>query len=350
MLSASYAGPPSYSRTPLAHEYYGGTSSHILPRHTYPSACGINYEDESSTHYALPMASYLLPTTDANAMSGCYGSPGSTRSWNPLAQVDRNQQGTMYPDQGSSSPIVPSSYSYISSTLPHSSISNDVPSLFPAMNPLSSNLPGPDRILPNPASSRSLAMATTAGGPLPDGLPYFSFSYRSSNPWGPENSMPNGVQGMGRSMANSGPTAGQHNTGRMTSSAAHDAGFGYIPISHSPSSAAMVPTAAYSSNESLDSPSDYQASSGSSLGRNLSREGDASSDTTGEVYGYSTSRRRSDGDETHHGTLMTGQQYTQLPHPSHHSSFNPLHQDPEDMRSHLDHTTSSTALNATRVY
>ena len=306
----------------------------MLSRNSYSSGCNINYEDDSSTLYNIPSPAFMLPNADSTNMPGYCGSPGSPKIWNTVAHVSAatpmNGLPTgLYTDRDQPISLGPSGYSYLGPPLPHVPTSTDIPSLFPAMNSLTSNLSGCDRTLPNPATGRNQPFSNTSApvSTQSESSPSMSFSagplltYKSSGQWAPDSMGSSSSQGSIRTMSSSALSANAD--GKTTSSSPQDMGFGYT-MSGSPPPGSMNSTTPYTDAETVDSTDAFQTSTESGLDRHFYSKDDILSDSCGSgVYGYSTERSgRRGATDCSSGTLISGQQYTRVRQPQPHGTPN----------------------------
>lgn len=316
------------------------------------------FEDDASALYNVPAPAFMLPSADSNGLSGFGGSPGSPKVWNAVAHVTApthiNVANGLYTDRDPSLSMGSSSYPYLAPPLPHVSTPTDIPSLFPAMNSLTSNLSGGDRTLPNPATGRGQPFNNAPGGASTqsENSPSMSFApgplldYKPPIQWAPNGITSNSSQSSMRTMSSS------VNDNKTTSSSPQDLGFGYIPISGSPPPDPMNSVApSYTGAEATDSSDGYHTTTEPGQ---FCRGDILSSDNCGsEVYGYSTERcgRRPATDcSSSSGTLINGQQYTRVrqPQPLGSSSFNILRTaGTPDFRPEAAHLPSVTTLGNT---
>lgn len=329
----------------------------MYPRNQY---C---FDDDAAALYNVPSPAFMLPSADSNGISGFGGSPGSPKVWNTVAHAAapthmNGIQNGLYTDRDPSISMGTgtSSYPYLAPPLPNVSPPTDIPSLFPAMNSLTSNLSGGDRTLPNPATGRSQPFNIPGGGTgtQSESSPCMSFApgplydYRAATQWAPNGIGSNNSQGSMRTMSSSAMSTSATNDNKTTSSSPQDLGFGYIPISGSPQPDQMNSAAPYTGAEAADSSDGYHSTAETGQ---FCRDDMLSSDNCGsEVYGYSTERsgRRSATDcSSSSGTLISGQQYTRVSQPQllGSSSFNILRTaGTSDFRPETAHLPSVTTL------
>lgn len=350
----------SYSRPPSGYEN-GTMGQPMFSRNPY---C---YEDDSSALYNVPSPAFMLPSADSNGLPGFCGSPGSPKVWNTVAHVSaahinglpNGLPNGLYTDRDHSITLGTSSYPYLAPPLPQVSTSTDIPSLFPAMNSLTSNLSGGDRTLPNPATGRSQTFGNTSGAASSqsENSPCMSFApgpllgYKPSGQWVPDGISPNSSQGSIRTMSSNAMSANITGEGKPASSTPQDMGFGYIPISGSPPPGSMNSTAPYTDAEAAEG---YHSST--EPGQYCRDDVLSSDNCSSEVYGYSTERsgRRPATDfSAPSGTLINGQQYTRVrqPQPLGPSSFNILRTaGTPDFRPENSHLPSVTTIGNTAGY
>ncbi|KAK2754705.1 hypothetical protein FQN54_006838 [Arachnomyces sp. PD_36] len=345
-----------YSRPPSGYEN-GNMNQPMYPRTPY-------YEEDNSALY-MPSPAYMLPSAESNGLPGFCASPGSPKTWNTVAQVAAATHinalpNGLYTDRDPSVSLGATSYPYLAPPLSQVSTSTDIPSLFPAMNSLNSNLSGSDRTLPNPATGRSQLFNNGAGAtssqsensPCMPFAPGPLLGYKPSAHWVPDGMGSDHGQGSVRTMSNSAMSTNTPTDSKTSSP--QDMGFGYIPISGSPPPEAMNSVAPYTGAEATDSSDGYHTSADPNQ---LCREGILSSDNCGsEVYGYSTERsgrRPATSCSSSSGTLINGQQYNRVPQsqPLGTSSFNILRTaGTPDFRPETAHLPSVTTLGNTAGY
>ena len=349
--SGSYSPPqPSYEFSP----YGGSTQGTTWARNNNGLGYTYNCDDETPLNYSGHPA-YLLPNAESATNSTGYGcSLGSSRTWSPVTQINRGQQTTAYADQPITSTITPLGNQFVSYNNGQAAMPSDSP--FPGALSSHTNMITNDRVLPDPAASRSQsASKITSIESVPMNL-----LHRSSNTWieatpGTSHLNTNRTLSIGLS-------DGSDSTARsVTSAAPQDLGFGFIPISNSPQEGSIqstaVVTAAEMSQSAFEYPKPPLADYGRERCRTLSRESIASShdDAVAETYGYSSenrSNRHSAHLNTSSGQLSNGQEYTRLRHQSSHanSALEEYRHHSSVHQTNLSHRASIASINNSSRY
>lgn len=279
--------------------------------------------------FNIQSSAYTLPNANSSVMVSYCGTPGSPKTWNPVPNINKMQNGGQYSDQDSASPMAQPSYPYIAPSS-HIPPSTDIPSLFPAITSLSSNCQGSDRTLPNPTTRGQVLNSSAPLATLPESLSLsgLSFSpgqsYKAGNHWGPKSTSSTNSQSSTRTMSSSsgGTSVSPVNGTKTVSSSPQDMVFGYIPMTSS-SSPPAIASNAYRGADMVDPTNSFQTGgTDSGLTRSMSREGDSLlslGSCSPDFYSYSTgekSKRRGGGANSgSSGTLMNGMQYTRLTEP-----------------------------------
>lgn len=356
-ISHPYSASSSCAAIQPAYEYnsYTGAAPPTLWVRNHTGATyGYSCDQESPIQYSS-QPPYLLPNAESTANSSCYiGSPAGSRTWNPITQINRGLQTTVYTDQPVASSIAPLGSQFVSYAQGQTTMPCEL--AFPGVLSSNTNLITNDRVLPDPAASRSKsATNTTAIETVP-----MSLLQRSSNTW---------IEAMsGSSQSSSNRTLsislsdGSDSTARsVTSSAPQDIGFGFIPISNSSQEGSVQPTAVLSTAETSQSAFEYPKAALADYSkdpcRTLSRESVASShdDAVAEGYGYS-SENRSGHHPTHYNTtvgqLSNGQEYTRLRHDSSHlnSTLGEYQDHSSTYQTNLPHRTSIASISNSLGY
>jgi hypothetical protein len=224
--------------------YTGAAPATLWVRNHTGAAYGYNCDEASPIQYSTQPA-YLLPNVESN--SSCYiGSPFGSRTWNPVTQINRGLQTTVYTDQPVASSIAPLGSQFVSYTQGQTTMPCEL--AFPGVLSSNTNLITNDRVLPDPTAFQSKsATNTTSIETVP-----MSLLQRSSNTW---------IEAMsGSSQSSSDRTLsislsdGSDSTARsVTSSAPQDMGLGFIPISNSSQEGSAQPTAVLSAAETSQS-------------------------------------------------------------------------------------------------
>ena len=353
----AYSDSGHYLTPQASYEYnpYGGSTqcttwgrNHNVV--AYPYSC----DDEASLNYSSHPA-YLLPNAESATNNTSYVcSLGSSRTWSPLTQMNRGQQTTAYADQPAIGSIAPLGSQFVSYNHGQSTVASEA--AFPGVLSSHNNMITNDRVLPDPAASRShSASKITSIESVPMNL-----LHRSSNTW--IEAMP-GISHSGTSRTlSTGLSDGSDNATRsVTSSAPQDLGFGFIPISNSPQEGSIQSTAVVTATETSQSAFEYPkpplGNYGKERCRTLSRESVASShDENGaEMYDYS-SESRSSRHSAHYsassGNLSNGQEYTRLRHrPSHvNSALEEYRQHSSEYPTNIPHRASIASINNSSGY
>jgi len=358
-IAISHPYSASSNCTPIqpAYEYNsytGATPATLWVRNHTGAAYGYSCDQESPIQYSSQPA-FLLPSVESTANSSCYiGSPAGSRTWNPVTPINRGLQTTVYADQPVASSIAPLGSQFVSYTQGQTTMPCELP--FPGVLSSNTNLITNDRVLPDPAASRS----KSATNPTSIETAPMSLLQRSSNTW------IEAVSGSSQSSSNRTLSISlsdeSDSTARsVTSSAPQDMGFGFIPISNSSQEGSVQPTAALSAAETSQSAFEYPKAAVADYSkdrcRTLSRESVASShdDTVAEGYGYS-SESRSDHHPTHYNTtvgqLSNGQEYTRLRHDSPHvnSTLEEYQDHSPTYQTNLPHRTSIASISNSLGY
>jgi hypothetical protein len=319
---------------------------------------GLSYsytcDEESSLNYSSHPA-YLLPNADSTTNStGYIGSPAGSRTWGPITQINRGQNTTGYAEQALTGSINPLGSQFVSYS--HGQTTMPTESAFPGVLSSHTNMMTNDRVLPDPAASRSQsATKITSIESVPMNL-----LHRSSNTW--IEAMPGSSHSNTSRTLSIGLSDGSDSTARsVTSSAPQDIGFGFIPISNSPQEGSIQPTAAVTAAEMSQSLFEYSkaplADYSQKRCRTLSSESVATSheEAVAEAYGYS-SENRSSRHSAHHnsssGQLSNGQEYTRLRHESSHvnPALEEYRQPSSAYQTNLPHRASIASINNSSGY
>jgi hypothetical protein len=335
--------------------YTGGTPAALWVRNHTGAGCSYSCDQESPIQYSSQPA-YLLPNAEPMASSSCYiGSPAGLRTWNPVTQINRDQQTTVYTDQPVASSIAPLGSQFVSYTPGQTTMPCE--STFPGALSSNTNLITNDRVLPDPAASRGKSAAkitSTESAPM-------SLLHRSSNTW------IEAISGSSQSSSNRTPSLGlsdgSDSTARsVTSSAPQDMRFSFIPISNNSQEGSVQPTTVLSAAETSQSAFEYPKTALADYSkdrcRTLSRESVTSShdDAVAEGgYGYS-SENRSGHQSTHYittvGQLSNGQEYTRLRDDSSHinSNLEEYRDHSSPYQTNLPHRTSIASISNSLGY
>ena len=306
---------------------------------------------------------YLSQGQDAQTATNPYGAQEASRPWASTGVSSR------WMTNGSFEQEMPSrcnSQTYPYGSPPSSSGSTLDGSLFPGLSQLANALPAPnfsmDRVLPNPLSSTgSQYLENNLGvsqGTVGDSNPYLSShssNARTAVSWPHERLGGGNVPAAASTSANSLTNlAGGKSTSTSTSEP-QEATFGYIPVSHSPSSENGRMTSDFSaqnSNSSMISLAD-QLCSKSSYGPESSSDSLLrSSNSSNNLYTYSSSSNAKRGSQTSFssGTLANGEPYT--PHvrqtPHHTLTYLMQHHEPMDQHSRASHQTPIASVGSSR--
>jgi hypothetical protein len=328
--------------------YTGAAPATLWVRSQTGQACSYSCDQESPIQYSSQPA-YLLPNAESMANNSCYiGPPAGSRTWNPTTQMSRGQQATVYTDQPVASSIAPLGSQFVSYNPGQTTLSCE--STFPGVLSSSTNLITNDRVLPDPAASRSKSATNITSI---ESVP-MSLLHRSSNTW---------IEAMsGSSQSSSNRTLsislsdGSDSTARsVTSSAPQDMGFSFIPISDSSQEGSIQPTAVLTAAETNQPACEYPkpalADYSKDRCRTLSRESVTSShdDALAEGYGYS-SEKQSGRHSTHYtttaGQLPNGHEYTRLREASSHinSTLEEYRDQSSTYQTNLPHRTSIASI------
>lgn len=318
-VSHPYGASGNYSAIPPAYEYNAYTGN---PQGTswvgnntggvYSYSCD---EEATLNHPCHP--AYLHPNESTTNSIGSVGSPTGSRTWVPTKQVNRAQHSIAYAEQPVVSSIAPMGFQFASYGPGQTTMASE--SAFPGLLHANTNMTTNDRVLPDPAASRTQAATKiTSIESVPINL-----LHRSSSTW---------VEGMpGSSHSGTSRTLsieGSDSTARSaTSSAPQDIGFGFIPISNSPQEGSIqssaIVTAAETSQSVFEHPRAPLADYTKDRCQTVSRESIASphEEALAEAYGYSSenrSGRHSAYSNTSSSQLSNGQEYTRLRHEASH--------------------------------
>ena len=344
------AAQPSYEYNPYGGSTQGTTWARNHNEVAYPYSC----DDETPLNYSSHPA-YLLPNAESATNSTSYiCSLGGSRTWSPVTQINRGQQTTAYADQPATGSIAPLGSQFVSYNHGQSTMASET--AFPGVLSSHNNMITNDRVLPDPAASRShSASKITSIESVPMNL-----LHRSSNTW--IEAMPGTSHSSTSRTLSIGLSDGSDCTARsVMSSAPQDMGFGFIPISNSPQEGSIQPTAIVMATETSQSAFEYPkpplADYDNERCRTLSRGSLASShDETGaETYGYS-SENRSSHHSAHHSTssghLSNGQEYTRPRHrPSHvNSALEEYRQHSSVYQTNIPHRASIASINNSSAY
>jgi hypothetical protein len=356
-ISHPYSAPSSCTAIQPAYEYNsytGATPATLWVRNNTGAACSYSCDQESPIQFSSQPA-YLLPNAESTANSSCYiGSPAGSCTWNPVTQINRERQTTVYTDQPVAGSIAPLGSQFVSYTQGQTTMPCE--SAFPGVLSSNANLITNDRVLPDPAASRSKSATNITSI---ESVP-MSLFHRSSNTW---------IEAMsGSSQSSSNRTLsislsdGSDSAARsVTSSAPQDMGYSFIPISNSSQEGSVQPTAVLSAAETSQSAFEYPKAALADYNkdrcRTLSRESVASShgDAVAEGYGYS-SENRSGHHSTHYtttvGQLSNGQEYTRLRHNLSHinSTLEEYQNDSSTYQTNLPHRTSIASISNSLGY
>ena len=334
--------------------YNGGTPAALWVRNHTGAACSYSCDQEPPIQYSSQPA-YLLPNAESMANSSCYiGPPAGSRTWNPVTQINRGQQTTVYADQPVASSIAPLGSQFVSYT--QGQMTMPCESAFPGVLSSNTNLITNDRVLPDPAASRSKSatnITSTESAPM-------SLLHRPSNTWieaMSESSQSNSNRTVSISLSDGSDSAAKS----VTSSAPQDMGFSFIPISNSSQEGSVQPTAVLSAAETSQSVFEYPKAALADYSkdrcRTLSRESVAPShdDAVAEGYGYSSENRSG-----HHSTpyittvgqLSNGQEYTRLRDDSSHINLKleDYPDYPSTYQENLPHRTSIASISNSLGY
>jgi hypothetical protein len=356
-ISPPYSASSNCTAIQPAHEYNsytGAAPATLWVRNHTGAAYGYSCDQESPIHYPSQPA-YLLPNAESTTNSGCFiGSPAGSRTWNPVTQINRGQQTTVYTDQPVANSIAPlgsqfASYAQGQTTMP-------CELAFPGVLSSNTNSITNDRVLPDPAASRSKSAANiTSIETVPTSL-----LQRSSNTW-IEAMSGSSQSSSNRTLSISLSDGSDSSAISVTSSAPQDMGFSFIPISNSSQEGSVQPTAVLSAAETSQSVFEYPKAALADYSkdqcRTLSRESVASShdDAVAEGYGYS-SENRSGHHPTHYtrtvGQLSNGQEHTRSKHDSSHinSTLEEYHDHSSTYQINLSHRTPIASISNSLGY
>ncbi|PGH06249.1 hypothetical protein GX51_02446 [Blastomyces parvus] len=297
---------PPYSKPPCTYDQ--GTQFVPISRSPYIPACQISYEGDSQS-YSIPSPPYMLPSTDSTGGSGYSSYIGSPRA----SQVGKIRNEDIYHDQDGH-PALGSNYSYMTHTQHPVSASSELPSALLLASTTSSSTSVPDRILPNPTSSRNgrdtgSAMGTHSAEPsLPSSCGTGPGSNARSSGHLALDSLPSSNQ---RSTMRTTPATMANGTDSPSTSkplvGPTDMGFGYV-ISSNSAVTTMRPTAALSEAESVEG---YHSSAENALSGRSHRGSDLRQQSSygAQAYGHSTMLPA----HSSSSTLSNGQEYIRLP-------------------------------------
>jgi hypothetical protein len=350
-ISHPYSASSNCTAIQPAYEYNSYTEAApatLWVRNHTGAGYGYSCDQESPIQYSS-LPAYLLPNAESTANSSCYiGSPASSRTWNPVTQINRGQQTTVYTDQPVASSIAPLGSQFVSYTQGQTIMPCEL--TFPGVLSSNTNLVTNDRVLPDPTASRSKsATSITSIETVPMGLLQRSSNTRIEAMSGSSQSSSNRTLSISLS-------DGSDSTARsVTSSAPQDMGFSFIPISNGSQEGSAQPTAVFSATEANLSAFEYPKAALADYSkdrcRTLSRESVASShdDAVAEGYGYS-SENRSGHHSTHYtttvGQLSNGQEYSRLRHDSSHinSTLEEYQDHSSTHQTNLPHRTSIASI------
>jgi hypothetical protein len=352
-----YSAPGHYPALQPTYEYNahnGSTSGTLWTRSNNGAAYNYSCDEDSPLTYSSHPA-YLLPNAESMTNGSSYiRSPDGSRIWEPITQVNRGQQTTscgLQPVMGS---ITAMGNQFVSYSEGQTTMSSE--SAFPGVLSSQTNMVTNDRVLPDPAASRSQSAAKiTSIESMPMNL-----LHRSSNAW--MEAIPGSSHSSTSRTFSVGLSDGSESSGRsMTSSTPQDIGFGFIPISNSPQEGSIqstaVATAAETSQLPFEYPKAHLVSYDRGRCRTLSSESVVTSPEEGvvEAYGYSSENRGS-RQPVHKGTstgqLSNGQEYTRLRHePSHvNSGLEEYRQNSSSYHTSLPHPASIASINNSSGY
>lgn len=284
-------------------------------RHGLPSSVRANYETDSMDSQSTQSPAYPLPHSNSTVMQKYYEYPEISRLGYSSPTFTRTQAGVLYSDQELLNPFAQTGYPYTES--PQTSLSADIPSLFPAIESLSSGQ-GYGRTLPDPTSRSQLSnnlIATTPSSVFPPEI-----DGKSRNQWLSQNSASPRSQASTRSVSNVTGTTNPVDHAKTASSVAHDVIFKYMTMGNS---APLPPlTSDTYAGDRMETVDDFCTPTDTERTRSLSRDDDDSllsvDSSSSQLYGYSTSenprrhsRMRSSPSSS---TLMNGMQYTRVKH------------------------------------
>ncbi len=363
MPTVSYAGSSHPSRMP---SFSGSSIAPYTPgaaRQASTSLYGGNISDDlCDTFYNMQSIQYPGSLQEAQAQTTSFTAPENGRTWTPISPGGRSSYNGSSMDPESSLRYGQLGFPHTSSST-LSAVTTEGNSLFPGMSALAGSLPpsSVDRTLPNPNTKRASLISTnslnqgTLGDTNPLGLPP-NLNYRSTAPWGSLSGTSSSGQASSSSTSASTVSATMPAINKLCSSprGSQDATpYGYIPLSRSPASSLTAARASeYDSAISLPASS---ASMENHMGLTDSafHSGFSSDDMlpSHSSYSYSIGSGTKGGplgdSMASEGSLINGDQYTQLrqPQPHHANSFDALHADSIDTGSHAPHRASvSTSI------
>ncbi|KAI9817273.1 MAG: hypothetical protein M1827_001386 [Pycnora praestabilis] len=381
-MGSSYSSTSAhYSRMPSHQGFSSGSYPSRSIKQAYPTSYSMGFNDDAVEPYTITSPPCMLPNQDVVSMGSIYNNQDTLR-WNPIIQ-HKVPSGGLLIDQDSPPSYGGLNLPYFNSTSRMSAsmpaMASESAAFFPGLTSLAASLPAPtpsgDRILPNPTTGRTQlpnSSATLTHGSLNDTPLLTSYgsgnglNYKSSAPWGTESI------GSSSSQSYSG-TISAHpqnvmtvpSTANSTASTVRDSSLTYIPISHSPGAGAGSSTSSLTYNTTnLPTPSTphsaYTNTNSTTSMFPTSSSNEAllpSHGSSSNLYSYSSdsSARRDSSSDTmdSDGTLVSGHQYTQIPHPQsqHHATFEVLPRGrTSESRPHTAHRTSIASLSHSREF
>lgn len=324
-VSHPYGASSHYPAVPTTYEYntYTGTTLGALWARSHSGAAySYSCDEESPINYSSNPA--YLPSAESTTNGMGYGvSLAGLRTWEPVAHMNRGQQSTACELQPITCSITPTGNQFICYGNGHTTMSSE--SAFPGVLSSQTNMMASDRVLPDPAASRSQSAAKITSI---ESVP-MSLLHRSSNAW--IEAISGSSQSSTSRTLSSDLSDGSDSTSRsITSSASQDIGFGFIPISGSPQEGSIQSTAIATAAETSQSALEYSkapfADYSTERCRTLSSESVARrhEEALAEAYGYSSENRCGPRSALHgasSGQLSSSQEYTRLRHES--SNLNP---------------------------
>ena len=297
--------------------YTGATTGTLWARSNNGAAYSYSCDEESPINY--PSNSAYLPSSESTTNSmGFSLSLSGLRTWEPVTHTNRGQQATACGLQQITGSITPTANQFISFGNSHTTMSSEP--AFPGGLSSQANMMTSDRLLPDPAASRSQSVAKITSI---DSVP-MSLLHRPSNPW--IETIPGSSQSSTSRTLSSGLSDGSESVSRsITSSASQDIGFGFIPISNSPQDGSVQPTAVVTAAETSQSTFECSRASFADYSRERCRTLSSESvarqheEALAEAYGYGGESRCDPRSALHgasSGQLSNGQEYTRLRHES----------------------------------
>ncbi|PGG98183.1 hypothetical protein AJ79_08953 [Helicocarpus griseus UAMH5409] len=279
--------PATFPLFPKAQcSYEHSTQFSPVTRGPYMSACPINY-DGDSVSYNMSSPAYMLPSTDSSGGSSYCSYPASPRG----SQVSKMATEDLYPDQDHHA--LGSSY-YMAHSQPPVS---DIPSAGPLLSSIPSSS-GPDRTLPNPATSRN-GRESGSTMPITSAETSISGSYGVSQILNARTASHHlSLDGLSSSSPHSSVRTTSTSMANGTSSPSTTS-FGYVITTNSPST--TLPSTSFPPTESIE------AFHTSSHNRCSELRQQASS------YSHSTEMSGHCGTSSSSGNLSNGKAYTRLP-------------------------------------